>query len=96
MRGFIPLLAFMLALSGCAHGNLRSANDRPLKPPPVRQAQYNPYASYDSSPAHWSPSVASREGTIVRPTDPADQGNRPDYEHAKWAVSQVAGRAGTF
>lgn len=96
MKASIPLLAFMLALSGCAHGNLRSANDRPLKPPPVRQAQYDPYASYGSSPAQWSPSVASREGTIVRPNDPVDQGNRPDYEHAKWAVSQVAGRAGTF
>ena len=96
MRVRLPLLVCVLALSGCAHGNLRSANDRPLKPPPVRQAQYDPYASYGSSPAHWSPSVASREGTIVRPTDPADQGSRPDYEHAKWAVSQVAGRAGTF
>ena len=96
MRVSFSLLACMLALSGCAHGNLRSANDRPLKPPTVRQAQYDPYASYGSTPAHWSPSVASREGTIVRPTDPADQTDRPDYEHAKWAVSQTVGRAGIF
>ncbi|MFT8815115.1 hypothetical protein [Acetobacter fabarum] len=96
MRLPLPLLGCMLALSGCAHGNLRSANDRPLKPPPVRQAQYDPYAPYGSSPARWSPSVASRDGTIIRPTDPVDQADRPDYEHAKWAVSQATGRAGTF
>lgn len=96
MRVSFSLLGCILALSGCAHGNLHSANDRPLEPPPVRQAQYDPYASYGSSPARWSAAVASREGSIVRPTDPVDQADRPDYEHAKWAVSQVAGRAGTF
>ncbi|MBO1326293.1 hypothetical protein K2X14_14110 [Acetobacter sp. TBRC 12305] len=88
--------SMLLTLTGCASGNLRSANSRPLKPPHVAHAQYDPYAAYGSAPAQWAPAVASRDGTIVKPTDPVDQADRPDYEHAAWSAQAAASKAGTF
>lgn len=86
-----------VALAGCAHGNIRSeASYRGPKPPPVRHPLYDPYASYGAAPATWRPAVAAREGTIIKPSDPADQSERPDYEHATWSTNSLAKNDGTF
>lgn len=93
-------LAFALLLSmplaGCSHGNLHTGSSRPLTPPKVAQALYDPYAPYGSSPARWAPSTGTYDGSIVKPADPVDQADRPDYEHAKWSVSHSSAQAGTF
>ncbi|QEO18856.1 hypothetical protein FLP30_13385 (plasmid) [Acetobacter vaccinii] len=94
MRRIILLSAFCLA--GCAQGNLQSTAARPLTPPAVQQAYYSPYAAYGSAPAIWQPPVANRAGSIVKPSDPADQAGRPDYENAPWSVAKLAAKAGTF
>ncbi|MFT8827820.1 hypothetical protein [Acetobacter syzygii] len=86
----------LLCLGGCAHGNLHTGSARPLKPPKVAQALYDPYAPYGSAPVRWSPSVATYDGSIVKPQDPMDQGDRPDYEHAKWGANYASEQAGTF
>ncbi|RFD18892.1 hypothetical protein DY926_14135 [Komagataeibacter melaceti] len=96
MRHLVMVAGLALAVSGCSHGNLTSASSRPLRPPAVKQALYDPYAPYGSVPARWKPPVASRDGTIVKPTDPADQADRPDYEGASWSVGSQSRRAGTF
>lgn len=93
---FIVSALALLSLSACAEGNLHTGASRPLKPPKVAQALYDPYAPYGSSPANWSPSVGSYDGSIVKPSDPVDQADRPDYEHAKWSVNQASDHAGTF
>ncbi|MFT9166504.1 hypothetical protein [Komagataeibacter saccharivorans] len=96
MKQVVLLGGLALAVSGCSHGNLTSASSRPLRPPAVRQALYDPYAPYGSVPARWKSPVASREGTIVKPTDPTDQADRPDYEGASWSVGNMSSKAGTF
>ncbi len=99
MRRWMTSLALMAScgLSACAHGNIRSASsyDAPA-PPPVKQPLFAPYGPYGSVPAVWQPPVAFRSDTIVKPSDPVDQGDRPDYEHAPWAADQKASQAGTF
>lgn len=85
------------SLSACAHGNIRSASSYDAPPaPPVKQPLFDPYGAYGSVPAVWQPPVAFRSDTIVKPNDPVDQGDRPDYEHAPWAADQKASQAGTF
>ena len=95
IRWLLPCGAFV-TLCGCAHGNLHTGSSRPLKPPKVAQTLYDPYATYGSAPARWSPSVGSYEGSIVKPNDPVDQAGRPDYEQAKWSVQHATEQAGTF
>jgi hypothetical protein len=95
----IACLAALLAigLAGCAHGNVRSqASIHGPKPPTVLHPLYDPYASYGSAPAAWRPALATRAGTIVKPTDPADQADRPAYEQAKWSVETLASKSGTW
>jgi hypothetical protein len=36
--------------------------------------------------AIWQPPVADREGTIVKPEEPATDFDRPDYEAVPWAT----------
>lgn len=93
---FLAVLA-TASLSGCAHGNIRRVTSYNVPPPPkVAHPFYDPYAPYASSPAIWAPSVANEAGTLIKPNDPVDQGDRPDYEHAKWSVANQAKQAGTF
>ncbi|MFC0500477.1 hypothetical protein [Asaia krungthepensis] len=40
--------------------------------------------------------MATRAGTIIKPTDPTDQAERPDYEHGPWSIEHKAAQAGTF
>ena len=95
------LLLSLLALAACGHGNVRSAKDyRAPAAPAVREPLYNPYAAYGSANAIWQPPVFNRDGTIVKPAEPASQADRPDYEFAPWATGAAGGSryapAGTF
>jgi hypothetical protein len=90
-----PLIgSFVLfVLTACASPpNVRSANDYDPPPvPPVRHPFYDPYAAYGQANATWRPPVINRDGTIVKPFDPAEQIQRPDYEHAAWATGAAGG-----
>jgi hypothetical protein len=99
LLAFFPIAA--LALAGCASPNVRAANTYAAPTaPPIRSFFYDPYAAYGSANATWQPPVYDRQGTIVKPVEPASQGNRPDYEHAPWATGAAGGDAnrppGTF
>ena len=92
----------VVALSGCASSpNVRSASSyRPPAAPPVKHPYYDPYSAYGQANATWRPPVLNREGTIVKPYDPAVEAQRPDYEHAEWATGAAGGSTqappGTF
>lgn len=95
------MLLAALALGACTEGNIRSAGSYSAPAaPPIKNPSYDPYASPGSANATWAPPVVNRNGTIVRPNDPASQAGRPDYEHASWATGAAGGSAaappGTF
>lgn len=91
------VLVLLTGLSSCASGNIRSVSSYNAPPPPkVKNPLYDPYAAYGSAPAIWRPALASRSGNIVKPNDPVDQGDRPDYEKAPWSIDHRAAQAGTF
>jgi hypothetical protein len=88
---FPALLSASLILSACG-GNLKSASDyHAPAAPPVHFPTYDPYSTYGTANATWTPPVFNRHGTIVRPTDPAVLSDRPDYEHAPWATGAAGG-----
>ena len=92
MRSTTYLLCSVLVLSGCAGGNVQSAKDyHAPAAPPLKHPAYDVYAAYGSSRATWTPPVANRDGTIVRPQDPNVSFGRPDYEHAQWATGAAGG-----
>jgi hypothetical protein len=103
MRPALLLAGFaLLSVSACASPpNVRSANDYDAPAaPPMKHPLYDPYAPYGQANAIWRPPVINRDGTIVKPTDPAEQAQRPDYEHAAWATGAAGGSVlappGTF
>ena len=103
MRPFLPfmILCVVAAASACSSGNVKSASDYDAPAaPPVKHPDYDPYAAYGQATATWRPPVADRNGTIVKPHEPATSLDRPDYEHAPWATGAGAGSAsapaGTF
>ena len=74
----LPLLAAYLV--ACSSGNVKSAKDYSAPAaPPVRNPLYNPYAAYGEANATWQPPVFNRDGTIVKPAEPASQADRPGY-----------------
>ena len=92
MRYLVILVPALLSISACSGGNLKSVSDYSAPAaPPVRHAVYNPFATYGSSNATWTPPVNDRHGTIVRPVDPSLNNSRPDYEHADWATGAAGG-----
>jgi hypothetical protein len=101
MRYFPLLLLIVGSLAACDNGNIRpvSSNDAP-KAPPVRNSTYNPYAAYGEANATWEPPTYNRDGTIMKPAEPASQSDRPAYESAPWATGAGGGSAnapfGTF
>ena len=92
----------LLSLAACHEApNVRSASDYdPPAAPPMLHPYYDPYASYGQTNATWTPDVANRNGTIVRPQDLSVSVGRPDYEHSQWATGAAGGSAaappGTF
>ena len=96
----IPLLTISLAACGNG-GNLQSAKDYHVPPPPVvAHSTYNPYAAYGEARATWRSPVVDRDGTIQKPVEPSSQWDRPEYENAPWATgagrSVFSGPPGTF
>jgi hypothetical protein len=92
MRLFRICFLPMLVLAACSGGNVRSSrNYHAPKAPPLLHPYYDPYAPYGSARAVWTPPVASRDGTIVRPQDETATLGRPDYEHAPWATGAAGG-----
>jgi hypothetical protein len=82
----------VLLLAACTTGNVESVNDySPPPAPPVRNPLYDPYAGYGETNATWEPPVWNRDGTIVKPAEPASQSDRPDYESAPWATGAAGG-----
>lgn len=86
----LPLLAAYLV--ACSSGNVKSAKDYSAPAaPPVRNPLYNPYAAYGEANATWQPPVFNRDGTVVKPAEPASQADRPGYEFAPWATGAAGG-----
>ena len=103
MKAFSPLALIVgaLTLTGCAQGNLRAPGSyAALAPPPVKNPWYDRYAAYGSSNATWRPATYDLQRTIVKPSEPASQASRPDYEGAEWATGAGGGSSlsppGTF
>jgi hypothetical protein len=91
----------LICLTSCASGNLKSARDYNVPPPPpIQHPAYNAYASYGEAHATWRPPVVDRNGTIQKPAEPASQWDRPNYEGSGWASgaapSVFSGLPGTF
>lgn len=86
-RAFALLILLPVFLGACTGGpNVKSAKDYRAPPaPPVRNPLYNPYAAYGEANATWTPPVFNRDGTIIKPAEPASQSDRPRYEFAPWA-----------
>lgn len=100
-NGLLPAtMAFLFALTGCSSGNLKSANNYDVPPPPIRRSTYNPNAGYGEANATWRPPVMDRDGTIQKPTETSSQWERPNYEGSEWATgaarSVFRGAPGTF
>lgn len=94
----LALLAATLAatLAACGQGpNIRSPRSYAAPPAPVvRYPEYNPNSPYGEANATWRPTVANRDGTVVRPFEPSTAAGRPLYEQAPWATGATAGATG--
>ncbi len=101
-RSLVCFLLLVLGLTACSGGpNVKSASDySPPPAPPVRNPLYNPYAAYGEANATWTPPVFNRDGTIMKPAEPASQSDRPQYEYAPWSTGASGGNRyappGTF
>ena len=92
MRAVVLHVLSALALAGCTGGNVKTAeNDQAPKAPALLHPYYDPYVAYGSARATWTPPVANRDGTIVRPADPGVSLGRADYEHSQWATGAAGG-----
>ena len=88
----LPFVFALATLAACSSGNVKSAKDYTVPaPPPVRNPIYNPYAAYGEADATWQPPVFNRDGTVVKPAEPASQSDRPSYETAPWATGADGG-----
>ncbi len=89
-----PILVLYAGLAACAQNppNVKLVKDYSApEAPPVRNPTYNPYAAYGEANASWTPPAFNRDGTVVKPADPASQFDRPTYETAPWATGAAAG-----
>jgi len=86
-------LLLPLGLADCSGGpNVKSAKDYNAPPAPlVRNPLYNLYSAYGEANATWTPPVFNRDGTIMKPAEPASQSDRPEYEFAPWATGASGG-----
>jgi hypothetical protein len=86
----LPLIGALL--SGCDNGNIKTTGSFSAPPAPaVRNPVYKPYAAYGEANATWDAPVFNRDGTIVKPTEPSSQSDRPNYEYAPWATGASGG-----
>jgi hypothetical protein len=92
MRKSFLLLAGLIALSACDHGNVKPVASYSAPPaPPVRNPTFNPYAPYGDANATWEPPTFNQDGTIVKPSEPSSQAGRPPYEFAPWETGAEGG-----
>ena len=92
MRKSFLILTGLLALSACDHGNVKPVSSYSAPPAPaVRNPTFNPYAAYGDANATWEPPTLNQDGTIVKPTEPSSQADRPPYEFAPWATGAEGG-----
>jgi hypothetical protein len=94
MRRLLLLPLLVAYLAACSSGNVKSAGAKDYSAPgapPVRNPLYNPYAAYGEANAIWQPPVFNRDGTVVKPAEPASQADRPGYEFAPWATGAAGG-----
>jgi hypothetical protein len=101
MRLLPFLLLIVGSLAACDHGNTKPVSSYGApKAPLVRNSIYNPYSAYGEANATWEPPTYNRDGTIVKPAEPASQSDRPAYEFAPWASGASGGSTrapfGTF
>ena len=101
MRALPFLLLALGTLAACDSGNIKPTTSyNAPKAPAIRNPTYNPYAAYGESNASWSPPTYNRDGTVVKPAEPASQSDRPGYEFAPWATGASGGSSnapfGTF
>ena len=101
MRAIPILLLALGTLAACDNGNIRSTKSyNAPKSPTVRDPTYNPYSAYGEANATWAPPTYNRDGTVVKPAEPASQSDRPGYEFAPWATGASGGSSnapvGTF
>ena len=87
MRKSFLILAGLLALSACDHGNVKPVASYSAPPAPlIRSPTFNPYAPYGDANATWEPPTFNQDGTVVKPSEPSSQASRPPYEFAPWAT----------
>ena len=92
MRAIPFLIAIAVPLAACDSGNIKPTSSYNAPPAPyVRNPVYNPYAAYGEANATWQPPIFNRDGTIVKPAEPASQSDRPAYEFAPWATGASGG-----
>ena len=101
MRALPILLLALTALVACDNGNVKPVSSYSApEAPPVRNPSYNPYAAYGEANATWQSPAYNRDGTVVKPAEPASQSDRPAYEFAPWATGASGGSSdvpnGTF
>jgi len=92
-RVFALLIVLPFGLGACTGGpNVKSAKDYSAPAAPsVCNPLYNPFAAYGEANATWTPPVFNRDGTIMKPSEPASQSDRPGYEFAPWASGASGG-----
>lgn len=96
MRVFAIHLLALTTLAACDNGNIKPASSYSApKAPPVRNPTYDPYAAYGEANATWQPPTYNRDGTVVKPAEPASQSDRPAYELAPWATGASGGGVNT-
>jgi hypothetical protein len=90
-----PITPTMPSETWVRHGSFLSENSAPLRVRSqcnsTRQPVYNPYAPYGEANATWTPPTFNSDGTIVKPTEPSTQDDRPSYETAPWANGASGG-----
>jgi len=92
MRKSFVVITGLFALSACDHGNVKPVSSYSAPPAPaVRNPTFNPYAAYGDANATWEPPTFNQDGTIVKPTEPSSQADRPQYEFAPWATGAEGG-----
>ena len=96
MRHLIVLSIVLANLAACSSGNVKKMSDYSApEAPPVRNPTYNPYTAYGEANATWTPPTYNRDGTIMKPAEPASQSDRPPYEFAPWATGAAGSSRNT-
>lgn len=92
----------VVGLSACGSGgNVRSTTEYTApSASKLTHPAYSPYAAYGDERENWRPEVANRDGSLVRPQEPATEYDRADYDCVPLSVGSagalVTAPPGTF